>query len=113
MTRGVRRAVPADQYASPPAQQMKVAHAETLKVDQGAVGDHRARHLIHWYNEGANGEIPWGAPGDFAACVAVATEHAGDQMTPAEIKGFCANRHHDALGIWPATHAATERGHGV
>lgn len=81
-----------------------------LKVDEGAVGDFRARHLIRWYNHGADGQIPWGSPGDFDACVAVATEHAGDQMTPEEIKGFCANRHHDALGIWPATHAARERG---
>jgi HK97 family phage prohead protease len=29
-------------------------------------------------------------------------------MTPERAKGFCAERHHAALGIWPATHAAME-----
>lgn len=62
---------------------------------EGAVGDYRARHLIRWYNEGADGQIPWGAPGDFTACVAVAARHVRDP------KGFCAERHHDATGRWP------------
>lgn len=80
-------------------------HDDALKVDEGEVGDARARHLIRWYNEGADGRIPWGAPGDFDACVLVAGEH----MPPGKAQGFCANRHHDALGIWPATHAAASR----
>lgn len=73
-------------------------------VPEGPVGDVRARHLIRWYNEGADGQIPWGAPGDFDACVRVAGKHVRDP------KGFCAERHHDALGIWPATHAKEVRG---
>ncbi len=88
------------------------ARAALDKVDEGAAGDYRARHLIRWYEHGAGAvQIAWGAPGDFDRCVALATDHAGDQMTPGEIRGFCANRHHAALGIWPATHAAQER-HG-
>lgn len=84
----------------------KALHAEAVKVDEGEAGDVRARHLIRWYNEGADGQIPWGSPGDFDACVAVAGRH----MDREKAKGFCANRHHDALGIWPATHAAELRG---
>jgi hypothetical protein len=75
-----------------------------VKPGEGPVGDVKARHLIRWYNEGADGKIPWGAPGDFDACVAVAGRHLRDP------KGFCAERHHDVLGIWPATHAKEVRG---
>jgi HK97 family phage portal protein len=73
-------------------------------VPEGKVGDVRARHLIRYYNEGADGQIPWGAPGDWAACVRVAGKHLRDP------EGFCAERHHDVLGIWPATHAKELRG---
>lgn len=95
-----------DQDTGPWAKEM---HEEKLnKADEGAVGDYRARHLIRWYNEGADGQIPWGSGGDFEACRRVAAGHV-----PAhEIDGFCANRHHDALGIWPATHAAALRRKG-
>lgn len=59
----------------------------------------------YWsHGEGA-AKIRWGEPGDFDRCVM----HVGKYM--ADPKGYCAERHHDALGIWPATHAAMERGH--
>jgi 8-oxo-dGTP pyrophosphatase MutT (NUDIX family) len=95
----VRHGVPADRYAKRPN--------PVEKAEAHPAGDFRARHLIRWYNAGADGRIPWGSPGDFDACVAVASEH----MDPSKAKGFCAERHHDALGIWPATHAAHERAH--
>lgn len=83
-----------------------VATEATLaKVSEGAAGRYRARHLIAWFDHGADGKIPWGAPGDFDACVRVASEH----MTSEQAKGFCNLRHHDVLGIYPATHAAAER----
>jgi hypothetical protein len=108
--RHIRHDVPAERYTAPPAQQLKVAHAVALKVEEGAVGEHRARHLIRWYEHGEGAaRIGWGAPGDFARCVAIASEH----MTEEQAKGFCNLRHHGALGIYPATHAAAERGHGV
>jgi SPP1 gp7 family putative phage head morphogenesis protein len=47
--------------------------------------------------------IAWGTPGDFDRCVAMVTEHA--KMSPDHAKGYCNLRHHDALGIYPATHA--------
>lgn len=34
-------------------------------------------------------------------------------MTPEQAKGYCNLRHHDALGEWPAQHAARERGKSV
>lgn len=79
------------------------ADAVTKFREGTPAGRHRARHLIRWYNQGAEGQIPWGAPGDFAACVRVAGEHIKDP------EGFCNLRHKDALGIYPATHAARER----
>lgn len=85
---------------------LKAAHAEAVKLDEGKVGDFRARHLIRWYEHGQGAaEIAWGAPGDFGRCVAIAGEH----MTEEQAKGFCNLRHHGALGIYPATHAAQER----
>jgi hypothetical protein len=65
-----------------------------------------AENLRHWYVDGAGAaEIAWGAPGDFDRCVALAAKH----MTPDNAKGYCNLRHHEALGIYPATHAAMDR----
>jgi 8-oxo-dGTP pyrophosphatase MutT (NUDIX family) len=59
----------------------------------------------YWsHGEGA-AKIGWGTPGDFDRCVVEVGKYMDDP------KGYCAERHHDALGIWPATHAAMERGH--
>jgi len=83
----------------------KAAYA-ALKVDEGAAGDYRARHLIRWFEHGEGAaRIAWGTPGDFDRCVTIASEH----MTTEQAKGFCNLRHHGALGIYPATHAAMER----
>lgn len=76
----------------------KLAHAVALKVDEGAVGDYRARHLIRWYNEGGGGvhRWVWGAPEDLTACHRVASEH----MSSDEAWRFCNTRHHQVLGTW-------------
>lgn len=87
---------------SPPALTIRQEPADlypplyTVKVDEGAVGDYKARHLIRWFNEGAAGQIDWGGPGDLTACHRVAAEH----MSPEKAWGFCNNRHHDVLGVW-------------
>lgn len=57
-------------------------------------GEFKARHLIRWFNRGADGQIPWGAPGAFRACVVVASKH----MRPEQAKGFCNLRNKDATG---------------
>lgn len=47
-------------------------------------------------------EIGWGTDGDFARCVAIASEH----MTAEQAKGYCNLRHQDAVGAPPG------KGHG-
>lgn len=72
---------------------------------QGNQGNPEA--LRHWFEAGAGGQINWGEPGDFDACVSVASEHMSDEQA----RGFCQLRHMAATGMATATHAAEER-HG-
>jgi hypothetical protein len=58
--------------------------------------------LIDWYNDGADGQIDWGSPGDFDACVAIAGKYLDNP------EGFCNLRHQDATGA-PPGHAAGEQ----
>jgi hypothetical protein len=69
-----------------------------------------AEQLRRWYVSGEGAmRISWGTPGDFSRCVGIAGQH----MDPERAKGYCNLRHKDALGIYPATHAAQHRGgHG-
>lgn len=85
------------------------AGAQVLgKIDEGEVGDVRARHLMDYWAHGEGAaKIGWGAPGDYDRCLVEVGKHVGPKM----VHGLCANLHHKALGIWPATHAAAERGH--
>jgi HK97 family phage prohead protease len=56
----------------------------------------------YWaHGEGAK-KIRWGEGGDYDRCVLHLSKYVKDAH------GLCANLHHDALGIWPATHAAME-----
>ncbi|MFI1201619.1 2'-5' RNA ligase family protein [Streptomyces sp. NPDC020883] len=65
-----------------------------------------AEHLRHWYVHGEGAaQIAWGTAGDFDRCVAM----AGRYMSPDKAKGYCNLRHHDATGIYPATHAAESK----
>lgn len=71
----------------------------------GAVTNPEGTARLHEYwvhGEGA-AKIRWGEPGDFDRCVL----HLGKYIR--DPKGYCAQAHHDALGIWPATHAAMEK----
>lgn len=76
-------------------------HATLVKAARR--GDPEA--LRRWFERGAGGKIQWGQPGDFDACVAVASEHMGE----AQARGFCQLRHIGATGEATATHAARER----
>lgn len=73
-------------------------------------GEHKAAPLKRYWTHGAGAaKIAWGTPGDFDRCVAEVSKH----MDPERAKGYCNERHHDALGIYPATHAKLDRaGHG-
>jgi HK97 family phage prohead protease len=75
--------------------------------DSGIPG-HLPHQLADWWEHGAGAaKIRWGQGGDFDRCVRLAVDEA--HMDPERAKGFCAERHHAALGIWPATHAAMEK----
>lgn len=64
-------------------------------------GQGNAQQLREYWTTGPGGvAIGWGTPGDFGRCTTRLSRH----MTPEQAKGFCAERHHDALGIWPAEH---------
>ena len=56
-----------------------------------------AAPLIEWFNNGADGAISWGSPGDFEQCVAEASKHMDDP------EGFCNLRHQDAVGGPPGS----------
>lgn len=64
--------------------------------------------LADWWERGAGAaRIRWGQGGDFMRCVRLAVDEA--HMDPGRAKGFCAERHHAVLGIYPATHAAMDK----
>jgi hypothetical protein len=62
--------------------------------------------LIDYWTHGEGGqEIRWGVPGDFDRCVSLVTVKAHGKVP--DVKGYCANLHHKALGVWPGReHAA-------
>ena len=63
------------------------------------------RLMTYWaHGEGAL-KIDWGAPGDYDRCLL----ELGKYVNSSIVHGLCANLHHRALGIWPATHAKMER----
>jgi 8-oxo-dGTP pyrophosphatase MutT (NUDIX family) len=51
----------------------------------------------YWVQGPGAAEIGWGTPNDFYRCEAAVAEY----VKPQYIKGYCANRHYDALGYWP------------
>lgn len=57
----------------------------------------------YWVRGAGAAKIGWGAPGDFNRCRALLAEY----VKPQHLSGYCANRHKDALGIWPGEHSAT------
>jgi hypothetical protein len=76
------------------------------KVINSAGDERAAERLRHYWAHGEGAaKIGWGTSGDFDRCVS----HVGKYMR--DPKGYCNLRHHEALGYYPATHAAMERGH--
>jgi hypothetical protein len=53
--------------------------------------------LRDYWRKGGKGKIPWGAGGDFTACVAA----VGKYMSSEQAKGYCAIRHREVTGMWP------------
>jgi 2'-5' RNA ligase len=71
---------------------------------KGHGGDAETLRRYWTHGKGGTLKVRWGEPGDFDRCV----RHVGKFME--DPKGYCAERHHDALGIWPVTHAKELRG---
>lgn len=97
--------------ADTPQASMEAKTAASVLLEAKSAGgiDHSRGHaeqLRDWYARGDGASrIGWGSPGDFDRCVAIAAKHMG----PEDAKGYCNLRHHDALGIYPATHAAESK----
>jgi len=53
--------------------------------------------LRDYWREGGDGQVNWGAGGDFTSCVAAVSNY----MTDEEAKGYCAIRHFEVNGFWP------------
>jgi len=65
----------------------------------------------YWtHGEGA-AKIRWGTGGDYDRCVRLVTEETKGKGL--DVHGYCANLHHRALGIWPATHKKLLEGAAV
>lgn len=51
----------------------------------------------YWVHGAGAAEIGWGIPGDFNRCRVNVAEY----VKPQYLNGYCANRHYDALHVWP------------
>lgn len=70
--------------------------ALTAKLQQGNI-----EPMMEWYCAGADGQINWGTPGDFEACVAIAEGHLDDPQA------FCQTMHERCVGTPSGEHAIT------
>ncbi|SIL72785.1 Uncharacterised protein [Mycobacteroides abscessus subsp. abscessus] len=61
---------------------------------------------LYWTKGEGAIKIGWGTPGDFNRCL---TNLEPYLKNPEMTKGYCANLHHMALGIWPAEHAKLDK----
>lgn len=55
----------------------------------------------YWVRGAGAAKIGWGTPGDFDRC----RTNLAKYVKPQYLDGYCANRHYDALGIWPGEHS--------
>lgn len=55
----------------------------------------------YWTKGAGAAKIAWGTPGDFNRC----RTNLAKYVKPQHLDGYCANRHYDALGIWPGEHS--------
>jgi HK97 family phage prohead protease len=81
--------------------------ADTHPGDHGGNAETLHQYWVH--GEGA-AKIRWGTPGDHDRCVQQLIEHA--DFTPDQAHGYCNLAEKRATGLYPAQHAAMEKGHG-
>lgn len=58
----------------------------------------------YWVRGPGAAKIAWGTPGDFNRCRINLAEY----IKPQYLNGYCANRHKDAMGIWPGEHRSAK-----
>lgn len=77
------------------------AWTDAIEVKAGGADRNsgNADRLRRWYLHEAG--IPWGSPGDWAACVAIAGKH----MRPDQAKGYCNLRHKESTGEYAGPNA--------
>jgi HK97 family phage prohead protease len=98
---------PAKTHPVKPAARPAQGPAHRASSDSGIPGVF-PHQLANWWEHGEGAaKIRWGQGGDFDRCVRLAVDEA--HMDPERAKGFCAERHYDVLGIYPATHAAMDK----
>lgn len=79
-----------------------------LKRAAGVGKGGNAETLRRYWAEGEGAaKIRWGVGGDWYRCVKHLRKYMGTRA-----KGYCNLLHKRALGFYPATHAAMEKGHG-
>lgn len=66
-------------------------------IKNRVVGAERLRQ--YWTTGPGALKIKWGTPGDYRRCVRELTPHMGVRS-----KGYCANLHKRANGMWPGEH---------
>jgi hypothetical protein len=81
---------------------------ETKAAGQETPGSAAATNRLrnYWAHGPGAAKIAWGTAGDWKRCVGFLSKY----MTPEQAKGFCNLAHKRALGYYPATHAAMDRG---
>lgn len=93
-----------DQSLAASIEAMRARSVEAAKTEDGPgwithpVDTDRLRD--YWVRD-PKGLINWGVPGDFNRCRMAVAEY----VKPQHLNGYCANRHYDALGIWPGQEA--------
>lgn len=58
----------------------------------------------YWTQGEGAAKIAWGTPGDFRRCRVAVAEY----IKPQYLNGYCANRHYDAIGVWPGQEASNQ-----
>lgn len=58
----------------------------------------------YWVSGPGAAQIGWGTGGDFNRCRALTSKY----VKPQHLNGYCANRHYDALKVWPGQHLSLE-----
>jgi len=69
-----------------------------MGVANGLLGGLRLKR--YWLTGEGAVKIGWNTPGDFERCVREVSK-ATDASDHLDVKGYCANLHHAATGMWP------------